>query len=275
MITVGIAYPTALALNASGDLYVANEGVEPNTGTVNEYSHNGAREIRVLTRRLTGPFEEVFDGLGNLYALDAASVVVFEHAKSKRVYRIRTHGFALAVDASNDLYVSTLFAIDVYPPGSRTPSRTITEGVSSAGALVFDSKGNLYVANGSGGSENCGSVTVYAPGSDSILYTIPAPKEICNPLTLALDGSDNLYVGSGEDTFPGSVDVFAAGSGTLLRTISQGIDGPRALAFDSAGNLFVANFSGGDVTVYAPGSSAVLQTISNGLSHPQALAVWQ
>lgn len=274
-ITQGIAYPTDLALDLSGHLYVSNEGEIQGTGSVNEYALKGTKEIRALTRRLTGPFRIVLDGLGNLYALDQTSVVVYEHANSKRVYRIPVRGYALAVDASNNLYVSTLFTVKIYAPGSRTPSRTITDGVDEADAFAFDSAGNLYVANGVGGAYNCGTVTVYAPGSDSILYTINATKEICGPLRVAIDSANNLYVASGEDTFPGAVDVFAAGTSTLLRTISQGINGPEALAFDRSGDLYVANYNGNTVTVYAPGSSSVLQTISEGISYPAALAVWQ
>jgi hypothetical protein len=47
------------------------------------------------------------------------------------------------------------------------------------------------------------------------------------------------------------------------------------LAFDSSGDLYVANFAtvASNVTVYAPGSTKVLRTISQGVSDPSALTI--
>lgn len=57
-----------------------------------------------------------------------------------------------------------------------------------------------------------------------------------------------------------------------MKTISTGLNGPTGLAFDAAGNLFVANLGGSTVTKYAPGSSTPV-TISTGIDQPQALQI--
>jgi hypothetical protein len=90
--------------------------------------------------------------------------------------------------------------------------------------------------------------------------------------------SANLYV---VNSIGPSVTVYAHGRKTLFQTISQGINNPDALAFDSSGNLYVANdgctFSSckpiapPTVTVYAPGSTKVLRTIKKGMDNPAAL----
>ena len=76
--------------------------------------------------------------------------------------------------------------------------------------------------------------------------------------------------------------VYAPGSNVPARTITNGIDDPDALAFDSAGNLYVANYGDigdvpgvplGTVTVYAAGTATLIRTIpSTNLVDPTALA---
>ena len=134
---------------------------------------------------------------------------------------------------------------------------------------------NLYVLDTS-----TSSVTVYAPGSNTVLRTIS--RGIYDPLDLAFDGTGKLYVANGGCTGscspyrPYTVTVYAPESEKVRRTITAGINGPDALAFDSSGNLYVANwpfYSGtSTVTVYAPGSKNVLRTISQGIVAPVALA---
>lgn len=68
------------------------------------------------------------------------------------------------------------------------------------------------------------------------------------------------------------VTVYTAGTTSLLRTISQGVSGPRALAFDGSGNLYVTNQGGNTVTAYAPGSGTVMRTLRKDMSSPDALA---
>ncbi len=266
-ITDGISYPFSLAIDGSGHLYVANYR------NVTEYGDEGRTLVQTISRNLHSPFQLTFDSTGNLYVLDATHINMYVNGKSRIMHTIKVRGYTIATDASNNLYVGTLTTVNVYPPGSKTPSLTISDGILHPDSLVIDSVGNLYVANGAGGTNNCGDVTVYAAGSVSALYTIVPPKDSCNPLRLALDGTGNLYVASGEDTFPGTVQVYAPGSNTPLRTIADGINGPESLGFDKSGNLYVANYNNSTVTAYAPESTSPLQTISDGITHPVALAI--
>lgn len=77
----------------------------------------------------------------------------------------------------------------------------------------------------------------------------------------------NLYVANAAD-----VTVYAPGSREILRKISR-VE-PAALAFDSSGNLYVANDTGtGRVPVYPPGATAPSRTVTQLVSNPRALAV--
>jgi DNA-binding beta-propeller fold protein YncE len=77
----------------------------------------------------------------------------------------------------------------------------------------------------------------------------------------------NLYVAN---NLGDNISVYAKGSNSVLRTISQHMHGPRALAFDQSGNLFVSN--GNKVTVYAAGKAKVLRVINDDVRTPGALA---
>ena len=81
----------------------------------------------------------------------------------------------------------------------------------------------------------------------------------------------------------GRVTVYAKGTSFPIRTITDGIAKPSALAFDSAGNLYVLNscsLNSSDecvqtpaVTVYAPGGSSPIRTITNGVEGSGGLAL--
>jgi hypothetical protein len=64
----------------------------------------------------------------------------------------------IAFDSSGDMYVATELAINVYPPGSTSPMRTITGPYESPYGIFVDAKNNLYVALSN-------EVAVYAPGA--------------------------------------------------------------------------------------------------------------
>jgi DNA-binding beta-propeller fold protein YncE len=86
---------------------------------------------------------------------------------------------------------------------------------------------------------------------------------------LAFDGSGNFYVAN---YFNNTVTVYAPGKTSPLRTISNGIDGPDALAIGRLGYLYVANGAKNTVTEYAPGGTHLVRTISQGVSNPRGLA---
>jgi YVTN family beta-propeller protein len=48
---------------------------------------------------------------------------------------------------------------------------------------------------------------------------------------------------------------------------------PISIAFDSHGNIYVANHSGSSVTVYDAGTNALKETITNGVSNPLSVLI--
>ena len=118
-ISQAISRPDALALDGTGDLYVANAGCAfypscspyvPSSVTV--YAQGSKRVLRNITQGVNLPVALVFDGSGNLY---------------------------VANEENN--------TVTVYAPGSRSVLRTVSQGLNGPNSLALDASGNLYVAN--------------------------------------------------------------------------------------------------------------------------------
>jgi sugar lactone lactonase YvrE len=153
--STGLAGPTALALDASGRLYAANnkeaKGLNaygPDLGSVTVYRPGAdgnmppERTIEGSYTRLNGPTGIARDKAGNLYVANQwgtgpGSVTVYDPGAEEDVRPIRmiagpTTGLqapaGVALDAHDTLYVVNQHTVTVYAPGvtgDATPVRTI------------------------------------------------------------------------------------------------------------------------------------------------------
>jgi sugar lactone lactonase YvrE len=229
----GLAFPTGIALDANGDIYVAN--FETANTTTNLPS------ITVYAAGSTGNASPVAIITGNNTGLGSPS--------------------GIALDSSGKLYAigylsSGGFIINVYMPGSNgdaSPAASITGAATDLNGpigLVLDSTGNLYVLNYRGSST--GSITVYATGSSGNIPPIATVtsyfSELDSASALALDSGGNIYVAdefNGPST--GSVAIYPPGSfaiGPPAASISgndTGIHYPFGIALNSSGNIAVLN----------------------------------
>ena len=131
--------------------------------------------------------------------------------------------------------------------------------------ITFDTAANVYVTN-------LHSITVYGAGSfginDEPIARITGSKTgLDNPRGIAVDQDGNVYVANDGslDFHADSITVYAAsatGNVKPIRKISgmkTGLYYPTGIAFDSSGDLYVANASlaggTGTITVYAPGTN--------------------
>lgn len=70
-----------------------------------------------------------------------------------------------------------------------------------------------------------------------------------------------------------SVDIIANQGWTNVGRVTNGLNGPDGDWVDRKGNLYVANYSGGDVTEYAPSATSPTFTYSRGLIDPINVSV--
>jgi sugar lactone lactonase YvrE len=120
--------------------------------------------------------------------------------------------------------------------------------------------------------------TMYAIGDTiaaydtSTLRLLRTYEGILYPGGAAEDPEGDLYI---SDYKNNDVVEFYAGQTRIVQNFSGAMSDPTALAFDSAGNMYVANdgpasAGGNSVTVYGPNGS-LIRAITNGIEHPSQL----
>ena len=255
----GLHGPQALAVDSSGNLYIANS----DSNTVSKVLA-GAITASATLSGLSQPTALAFDSSGNLYVANFGNNTVSRFAPGATTAGATLGGLsgptALAFDGKGNLYVASYNnnTVSEFAPGATAASMTLT-GLVGPAALAFDSQGNLYVANYLGNS-----VSVFAPGTTTAGTTI---NMLSGPTALALDANDNLYVAN---YLGNTVSEFAPGAMMAGATLS-GLSGPTALMIYGGTNICVANYNNNTVSVFTPGASTVSTTLT-GLSFPAALA---
>ena len=243
--------PSDIAVDAAGNMYVANIGGNPSLSSVTIYAAGATGNV-APRQIIAGSNTRLFSPSG--IALDPVNGDIY---------------------VANGFYGTSAGIVTIYGPGSTgnvAPIAAIagasTKLVAPAG-LVLDASGNIYVPNW-----GVDTVTIYAAGSVGNVApsrTIVGSKtKLQSPYQVALDSSSNIHVVnpqlSGNEGLPNSVTVFAAGANGNVRPI-QIVTGrkaelyyPDGIALDDNGNTYVANGSDA-VTVYAAGANGNVKPI--------------
>jgi trimeric autotransporter adhesin len=263
--TAELSYPSAVALDVSGNIYIADQGnncirkVTVSTGIITTFAGNGTGGYSgdggaATSAELSTPGAVALDSTGNLYIADSYN------------HRIRKVTIATGV-------MSTL-------AGTGWPSYCCDGGPALDAELHFpagialDPAGNLYIADTD--NSRIRKVTV----SSSIINTIagsdaysgdggPATSALLSyPFGVVADPSGNLYIGDDGNCRVRKVTASTrtittfAGNGVACDTTGgnwTGDGGPainaqlgaaEGLALDSAGNLYIA--AGGSIRKVTP-----------------------
>ncbi len=271
----------SLALDESGNVFVANSNAPDGGGSVSELtaasSYGTGLNFAPMAAVFNAPSSIALDKsgdvfVGNIGAVDGgigtgsvSELTAASHYVTGLNFAPTAAAFnsppSIALDGSGDV-----FAANSNLPSSGGSVSELTAGssyttglnFSAAGAsfdepfsVALDKSGNVFVTNENGNSvSELTAASSYATG----LNLTASGASFDAPRSIAPDKSGNLFVGN----FAGSVSELTAGSsyGTGFNFAPAGaaLLGVGSIAVDGSGNVFVANGLGNSVSELTAGA---------------------
>jgi hypothetical protein len=209
------AYQQQMVVDASGDLFVVNNGPSAGDDYVAEYAppYTGAPTIlnTVWQSNIFYPVGVAVDAQGTVYVsncgsycLEMPSVFVYPPGSTSPAKAITSAGFdslaGLAADAPGNLWIVNWddhsFGVDVFKvkAGSTQPKALKLHGLvtgNGGNGVTLDAKGDLYVSNNASGSDY---VLEYKPGKRNAFRIIDSMPFTVAPTTIEVGPDKNLYV---------------------------------------------------------------------------------
>jgi trimeric autotransporter adhesin len=239
--------PSAIRVDGAGDVFVADSA----KNTVTEIPTGGGTPVTVGSG-LSMPQGLVVDSAGNLFIADTGNNRVVEVPFSGGSLKTASQtvvatGFnapmGLALDLSGNLLVANSGAgtVSVVPNQGGVvgslPTYTIGSGLKTPVAIAVDAANNIFIAD----TMSADIVEVSASGSQSTVL-----NNLANLAGLAVDANDDIFISqTGSTTITGipiTAGSFATNSTVALGT---GFSAPKGITLDGAGNLYIADATGG------------------------------
>lgn len=224
------------------------------THSIYRFTPDGTRSLFVSG--LSSPEGLAFDAAGNLYVGNAGASQILKITPdgTQSVFGgFLLNPFGLAFNQAGDLFASSDngHIYKIAPDGSMT---TFASGFNQPFGIAFDSRGNLFVADA--GHYQIVKIT---PGGQQSVF---ASGIYNNPRGLAINSADELFMSN----YGGIIKYQSDGTSSVFSSsVAVGI----GMAFDSSGDLFVADF--GDDKIFKFKPDGTMTIFSSQVSGPFGL----
>src|SRR5215472_12707131 len=131
--------------------------------------------------------------------------------------------------SAQNLLVSTYTGGAIYQIAPNGSVSTFASGLNFPIGMVYDSSGNLFVANTADNGLGAGYISKIAPNGTQSTFASGI-----NPHSLAFNSAGDLFAA---DYNSGNIYEFTPGG--VRSTFASGFTDPLSLTFDTSGNLFV------------------------------------
>lgn len=243
-------HPSTVAVDSKGNFYIADSYtysirmVTASTGNISTIAGNGAPGSAGDNDTATSA--NIFDVHG--IAIDTSGNVYISDTSTCRIRRI------------DNPATNTTPKIATFAGSSTGPfcGATATSPFSSPGALAFDSKGNLYVADYASSTvrmiTSAGAVSTFA-GTGTYGNSgdggAASKAALAYPVSLAFDTAGNLYVGD-----EGNSNIRRIDTGGNITTVTTGVN-PLGMGVDASGNFYFVDGVSSSVRKVLPGGGVV------------------
>lgn len=242
--TSALAYPSQIAVDASGNVYIADTG---NNRVLKEtFSLGGYVESSIPTSALASPTGVAIDGSGNLFIADTVNNRVLRETLADGQFVESTvptsalqNPAAVAADGNGNIYIADYGnnRVLMESPSSGSYSETVipTSALSFPSGVAADASGNVYIAD----TYNSRVLKESLSSGSYTESTIPT-SPLSYPFGVAVDGEGNVYIA---DSYNNRILKEAPSAGSYIETLvsTSTLNAPLEISGSYNGNLYVAD----------------------------------
>jgi sugar lactone lactonase YvrE len=251
----GLNYPTAVAVDGSGNIYIADSGtnrVLKETLAAGSYTQTVV--ANATANGLDSPLGVAVDGSGNVYVVDWGNNQVLKETPSAGGYTQSVvadnanNGLEspteVAVDSAGNVYIADTdnnqVLKETLSAGSYTQS-VVAEGLNEPYGVAVDGAGNVYIADS--GNSRILKETLSAGAYTQSVVASAATNGLTYPYGVTVDSAGNLYIADSNNDRV-LKETLSAGSYTqsvIANAAINGLDYPWGTAVDGSGNIYIAD----------------------------------